>query len=580
MHQLKLSDSLTLPVDAVTQTFAILAKRGAGKTYTAAVLAEELLKARQQVLIIDPTGASWGLRSAADGKAPGFPIVVIGGDHGDLPLEENAGEALAAAAVGKFSAIIDLSAFRKGQTVRFVTGFFEALYRLNREPCHLIVDEADTFAPQRLFGDEARMCGALEDVVKKGRIRGLGCTLITQRPAVLNKNVLTQVESLFAMRLTHPRDIGAIREWVGVHSTEEEAAAVVASLPSLPTGEAWFWSPGWMQTLRRIEIRRRETFDSSATPKAGERRKNPKHLAPVDLNALGDQIRQAADQARQNDPRELRRQLTSARAEIATLQKAKPAAAPAKETRVEVPVIRPAELKCLEVILTRIGQRVTDARDLAEKLSAAGESLKAAIGQGRSSGPAVDPQSPIDRRDKPHAPQPAGHAARTRATEPHPRAAGQPAIGGGLRRMMIALAQRPAGLSDRQLAVRACLAAAGGSFGTYLGRGRSQGWIAGERERLTITPEGLTALGTFEPLPTGPALLEFWIGELGTNGGCSRMLRALVRRYPESVTKSDLGAAADVSTDGGSFGTYLGKLRSLELVTGKSELRASDELFE
>jgi uncharacterized protein len=37
--KVRLSPDLTLPADAVTQTFTILAKRGVGKTYTALVLA-------------------------------------------------------------------------------------------------------------------------------------------------------------------------------------------------------------------------------------------------------------------------------------------------------------------------------------------------------------------------------------------------------------------------------------------------------------------------------------------------------------------------------------------------------------
>ena len=42
---LALGPGLVLPVEAVTETFAVLAKRGAGKTYTAAVLVEEMLGA-------------------------------------------------------------------------------------------------------------------------------------------------------------------------------------------------------------------------------------------------------------------------------------------------------------------------------------------------------------------------------------------------------------------------------------------------------------------------------------------------------------------------------------------------------
>src|SRR5437879_4784738 len=86
--KLQIANNLSLPVDAVTQTFAILGIRGSGKTNTGVVLAEELLKAKQQVVIIDPVDVWWGLKS-------GFPIPVIGGDHQDVPLDGAAGAVLA-----------------------------------------------------------------------------------------------------------------------------------------------------------------------------------------------------------------------------------------------------------------------------------------------------------------------------------------------------------------------------------------------------------------------------------------------------------------------------------------------------
>jgi len=178
MSKLHISDDLSLPLDFVTQTQAILAKRGVGKSYTASVEAEELLKAGQQVVVIDPTGAWFGLKSSADGKHVGFPIAVFGGEHADVPLEEGAGEVVAQAIVERrFSAIIDLSFLRKNQRNRFMTAFLETLFRLNRVAMHLFVDEAHTIAPQKPFGEEARMLGAIEDVVMLGRRRGLGCTL-------------------------------------------------------------------------------------------------------------------------------------------------------------------------------------------------------------------------------------------------------------------------------------------------------------------------------------------------------------------------------------------------------------------
>jgi DNA helicase HerA-like ATPase len=84
-HVLRIADKLTLPVDAVTQAIGILAKRRAGKSYTARRFAEQLFKAGQQIVIVDPKGDWWGIRSSADGKSPGLPIVILGGERGDVP---------------------------------------------------------------------------------------------------------------------------------------------------------------------------------------------------------------------------------------------------------------------------------------------------------------------------------------------------------------------------------------------------------------------------------------------------------------------------------------------------------------
>src|SRR5262245_55036262 len=92
---LRLAKDLTLPLAAATETFAILGRRGSGKTHTAVVMAEELLTAGVQLAIIDPLDAWWGLRAGKDGKGKGFPIYVVGGSHGDLQLQASSGAVLA-----------------------------------------------------------------------------------------------------------------------------------------------------------------------------------------------------------------------------------------------------------------------------------------------------------------------------------------------------------------------------------------------------------------------------------------------------------------------------------------------------
>ena len=109
-----IAGNLDLPLDVVTQSLAILARKRAGKSYTGRRFAEELLEANQQVVILDPKGDWWGIRWGANGKTPGFPVVVLGGEHGDLPLEKNAAETIARLIVEeRVSVLLDLSDFKK-----------------------------------------------------------------------------------------------------------------------------------------------------------------------------------------------------------------------------------------------------------------------------------------------------------------------------------------------------------------------------------------------------------------------------------------------------------------------------------
>lgn len=330
MSKLHLAPNLSLPVDAVTQAIGILAKRRAGKSYTARRFAEQLYKAGQQIVIVDPKGDWWGIRSSADGKGPGLPVVILGGERGDVPLEVGAGEVVAKlVAEERVSVLLDLSLFRKHEVATFMIAFLETLYRLKareafRTPLMLIIDEADAIMPQKPQENEARMLGAGEDMVRRGGQRGIGCMLITQRSAVLNKNVLTQVEVMVALRTIAPQDLKAMDAWIEVHGEPGQRETLLSSLPALPVGDAWFWSPGWPTTsgiFQRVHVLPIETFDSGASPKAGEKRIEPKNLADVDLGALTKQMAATIEKAKANDPKLLRQRI----AELERATKSAPA---------------------------------------------------------------------------------------------------------------------------------------------------------------------------------------------------------------------------------------------------------------
>lgn len=576
MTELRISPDLALPVDAVTQAMAILARRGAGKTHTAVVLVEQVIRAGLPVVVLDPTGAWWGLRSSADGQQPGLGVYVLGGEHGHVPLEPTAGKIIAEQVIDHPGAyVIDLSGFEsKAAELRFAAEFLDRLYRgkarsEKREALLLVVDEADVFAPQqpRDKGDQLKTLGAMEAIVRRGRIRGLGVVLISQRAAVLNKNVLNQTEVLIALQTTGPQDRAAVKEWVLGHATKEKADEFTDSLAGLERGEAWVWSPSWLRILQRVRIGARTTFDSSATPEAGAVAVAPRAFADVDLDYLSAQIAATAEQANANDPATLRRRISDLERELAKRPEAE-----VRVERVEVPVLN-GEVATLEAILggfvpatgqladsaAAIANAATDVRQVAD-------AILAAVGKVGSAPVSAPPRPvPVVR------PLPERPAA--------PRVAvdiGDRSLGKAERLILAALAQYPHGRSKIQVALLTGYAHSGGGFNNAVSALRSAGMIEGGKDRLVITDAGLTAIGDdWTPLPTGRALLEHWLPQLGKAERA--IILALADAYPNAMSKEDIGAATGYESSGGGFNNALSRLRTLELID-RGVPRLSDDL--
>lgn len=310
-----------IPIEALKQHTAIVGKTGSGKTYTARGAAEELLDAGERVCVVDPTGVWWGLKSSANGKREGFPAVIFGGEHADVQVGANHGEAIAEI-IGTSSTptIIDTSQMRPGDRTKFFTDFASTLLRKNKGPLHLIVDEAHIFAPQGKVPDpqSSAMLHAMNNIVSLGRSRGLRIIMITQRPAKLHKDSLSQVETLIALRLVAPQDRKAVQEWIADQADVDEGKRIIASLPSLATGEGWIWAPE-LQLLKKVKFPKIKTFDSSRAPDDSEMKQIK--MAPIDLSAIEGKLSTFEQEAAANDPSKLRRRI----AELEQLIKKTPA---------------------------------------------------------------------------------------------------------------------------------------------------------------------------------------------------------------------------------------------------------------
>ncbi len=314
-----------LPLDVATESIAIVARKGAGKTHTARVLVEDLVENHVQTLIIDPLDVWWGLRSSADGKAPGLDVVIFGGSHADLPLTEASGKALADLVVDRrINAVLVLDALTQGAQYRFMAEFGTRLYerkseQQHRVPLHVVVDEADSFVGQKPFPEAMRCLGAWDRIVRRGRSRGRGTTLITQRPAEISKSVLTQTEILISLQVTGPQDRKALQEWINANATKEQAAQYLGSLASMQRGEAWVWSPAKLKCFFQVQIRQTRTFDSSFTPAVGKSRPTVQ-LKDLDLTAIKDAMAATIEEAKANDPKALKEQIRTLTGHIKTLE--------------------------------------------------------------------------------------------------------------------------------------------------------------------------------------------------------------------------------------------------------------------
>ena len=564
--QIVLAPGLKLPLDAVTQTFAVLGVRGSGKTVTSSVMTEQMIAAGLPVVVVDPIGVWWGLRHSRDGKKPGLSVVILGGEHADVPLEETGGAVIADFIVEhRVPAVLDLGSFSKSAHRRFMVDFAERLYRVNRAALHVVLDEADTLCPQRPDHGGERLVGAINDIVRRGRARGLGATLISQRPALISKDVLTQVEALVVHRMTGPQDRDAVERWVEHNADRKQAETVLASLQSLKNGEAWFWSPGWLGLFKRAQINMRATFDSSATPKAGARVAAPKNPAEVDLVALRDRLSATIEKAKADDPRELRKRI----AELEKADRLRPIAPAPKPEIKEVPVFTARELAAIE-------KGVKESAELQAVLGRLTEQWSAALKRHGPSGNLWGSTNGVSRDVKPvHVSAPPPEAWVKKAAKP-------PVVDGDWRpgkcelKILQVLGQRhPKPTTIGQLAVMSRYRISGG-FKNSISKLRAHGMLVGDNgAQLYITSDG-QALAPTESLPEGRALLDVWLPTIGV---CERkIIEHLMAIYPDPTDTETLAAATGYRVSGG-FKNSISKLRTLELAQGyKDQIRATDTL--
>ncbi|HTG26090.1 MAG TPA: DUF87 domain-containing protein [Reyranella sp.] len=565
---LKLARELSLPLDAVTQTLAAIGRKGAGKTYLAQLLAEQMLDAGAQVIVIDPVGNWWSLRVAADGKGKGKDIFVLGGEHGDVPLTPESGAKVARFLVEKrVSAVLDLSPFREGERKRFAAAFAEEFFHLKktqRSAVHLVVEESQKFIPQRTGPDEARMLGAFENIIRLGRNYGVGATLVTQRPQSVNKEVLSQVECLCVLQVNGTHERKALDEWV------QEAGAdrkLVGELPGLAQAEGYVWSPSWLRIFQRVHFAKKTTFDASATPEVGKAAKAAT-LAKVDVEALRTDLAEVVKTAEQDDPKALRRRIAELERDVRQkAAAASPAPLSVKPDIREVPMLTAEERAAVEQLSAHLESNTAVARQLVADNAESVSRFESAFA--RLLKPPVILAGNFSRET--HRVPPQTRAAIRKTAIPMARKASLGGVSGVEQRILDALAELEAlGSENPEKELVALLA----GYSNLASKGFANA-ISGLKTAGAITypAPGVVALtdhgrDNANAVAAPRSTQELQARLLAVLGGASeKILRPIIEAYPDSLEKTTVAAAAgygNLASKG--FANAVSRLRTLGFI--------------
>ncbi len=133
---------------------------------------------------------------------------------------------------------------------RLATFLFELRKKGDIPPLMFVVEEAHNYCPQQ---GTVMSSKPLSTIASEGRKFGLGLMVISQRPAKIDKNVLSQCGTQIILKVTNPNDIKAI-----ANSIEGLTNGMTDDIQSMPIGMAMVVGAG-IESPLLVEVRPRES---------------------------------------------------------------------------------------------------------------------------------------------------------------------------------------------------------------------------------------------------------------------------------------------------------------------------------
>jgi hypothetical protein len=463
------------------------------------------------------------------------------------------------------SAIIDLYEMKMPDRKKFVRLFLEEFVEAPKSmwhPCIVVVDEAHHFCPEK---DEAESMAAVNDLITRGRKRGLCGILATQRLSKLNKDSAAELHNKLLGLAVLDTDIKRASDDLGL-----SAKVATPVLRSLDPGEFFAFGPALNRIVTKIKVGPVITTHPEAGSGATLAPPPPSAKIKELLAKLTDLPQVAEQEAR--TLADYKREVANLKRELTLAQKAQPKQPATEIKRIEVPVVGMKAIKGIQAADASMRKTLGKMRIVQEAvqvgLTGYQQSIEKLLIEFRK---VQNAQAPQISKSAPVKTVPVQAVAKTVSTSGN---GADISLGVGERKILTAAAQHQEGVTREQLTVMTGYKRS--SRDTFLHRLKKVNAIEIQGDRIFATSEGIDMLGNFLPLPVGEELRNYWMARLP--GGEKKLLEILVAAYPDGVERNNLDDAAGYKRS--SRDTFIHRLRNRQLIeVHGTAVRASERLF-
>ena len=545
----------------VATRLLIQANSGGGKSWLIRRLLEQSHGQVQQI-ILDLEGEFSTLRE--DGK---FDYMLCGRD-GDIPVNIQTAELLARKLLElNVSTIVDISELKKHERILFVKRFLDSLVDAPRKlwhPCMVIVDEAHQFCPQQSKSDST---ASVIDLMTRGRKRGFCGILATQRISKLHKDACAEANNRLIGRTGLDIDRKRAAEELGFTSKQDER-----SLRDLEPGEFFAFGSAISKEIIKVKVGDVKTTHPEPGSQLKESSPTPENIKKL-LKDVIDLPKEVEEELKTKQ--DMQKKISELKREVKVLQVSKP------KPEIDEKSIERAKEQGFRQAGVEYEQRI----NILEKEKSMQQ--KKIVDIGKIVGQEIvlkKFEQPIQRNVQENKTPKIPLRAEKIGTEPTsvPLNSGfnngsKPLRAGAMKMLNWLAGAYPQELTKQRLATLSGFSVKGGTFNTYISELKRNGWIVGNNQ-LSITEDGLQN-ATPQEIPSGEQLLELWCNKF--RQGASNILRIVYNKYPNSITKEDIGYETGFESSGGTFNTYLSELRRNGLIKIEgNEVTASQEFFD